>query len=103
MLPTGSVVLIDGLDFPILIIGLCQVRLEEETPTRVFDYAGVSAVTGLTTPDEMIRFDREAILRVLHIGCLSEEIEAYLEKADKAMQGLRDGSLTIEELMSGEE
>ena len=103
MLPTGSVVLIEGLDIPVLIIGLCQVKLDEGTPTRVFDYSGVSAVAGLTTPDEMIRFDRDARERVRHIGYITEKIEAYLEEAERVMQGLRDGSLTIEELLSEQE
>ena len=100
MLPTGSVVLIEGLDIPVLIIGLCQIRLDEGTPTRVFDYSGVSAIVGLTTPDEMIRFDRDVIKQVLHIGYINEKIEAYLEETERVMSGLRDGSLTIEELLS---
>ena len=103
MLPTGSVVLIEGLDIPVLIIGLCQVRLSDETPDRVFDYSGVSAVAGLTTPDEMIRFDRDVIKQVLHIGYINENIVAYLEDTERVMQGLRDGALTMEELLSEQE
>lgn len=99
MLPVGSVVKITDIEVPVLITGLCQVRLEEEIPTRVFDYSGVSAVTGLTTPEEMLRFDREAIDQVLHIGYLNQDIEEYLTETEKVMQGLRDGSVTIQELL----
>jgi len=95
--------MIEGLDIPVLIIGLCQISLDEGTPSQVFDYSGVSAIVGLTTPDEMIRFNREVIERVLHIGYINESVEAYLEEAERVMQGLRDGSLTIEELLSEQE
>ena len=99
LLPIGSVVLLKGGEVPLMIIGLCQTRIEEaDNPTKIFDYVGVGYPMGLTRPDEMYKFNREAIEKVYHIGYITDEMLEFLPTVEDLMQRLRDGSITAEDL-----
>lgn len=101
MLPAGSVVLLEGGEIPLLIVGYCQMRWEEanagKTPSQITDYVGVPYPMGYTSPDNMIRFDREAIIHVFDIGLLSQDTQRFLPVIEKITAGLKDGSLSVEE------
>lgn len=99
LLPIGSVVLLEGAQMLTMIVGLNQVRAEEvEAPTKVFDYVGVPYPLGFTAPDEMYRFDREAIDVVYNVGYINDNMLAFMSDMQQIADRLRDGSLTIQQL-----
>lgn len=104
MLPIGSVVQLGG-GITVMVAGLCQMTVsDEETPGELYDYAGVPYPIGLTRSDEMVQFNHDAVEKVLAIGFMNDEMLDYMPHIQRVMDGLRDGSITPEELMaSGQE
>ena len=101
MLPIGSVVLLRGGQTPIMIAGLCQMTLTKEGEGgELYDYVGVPYPIGFTRADEMVQFDHEAVERVLGIGFMNEEMLDYMPHIQRITDGLRDGTITREELFS---
>ncbi len=100
MLPIGSVVLLKEGTIPLMVVGLCQTTLnEDQSPAEVYDYVGVPYPVGYTRHDEMLQFDHDAVERVLAVGFMNEEMLDYMPHIQRIMDGLRDGSITPEELM----
>ena len=96
LLPIGSVVLLKGAQVPLMIVGTCQVAMQElASPTRVFDYVGVSYPFGYTVPEEMLRFDGDAIETVYNVGYVNEDMLDFLPGMERVLEGLHDGSLTV--------
>lgn len=103
LLPIGSVVMLKGGDMPVMIIGCLQAReSEKDNPTKIYDYVGVGYPIGLTAPDEMIQFDHDAIETIYNVGYINDDMLEFLEDAGDTLSRLRDGSLTIAQLMEEE-
>ena len=99
LLPIGSVVLLEEAEVPLLIVGSCQIRMEEvQAPTRIFDYVGVPYPFGYSNPNNMIRFDHEAIDKVYSIGFINDSMVDFLPEMQRIIEGLHNGSLTVEQV-----
>lgn len=101
MLPIGSVVLLKAGEIPLMVVGLCQTTPGEDGSIGpVYDYVGVPYPIGYTQSDEMLQFDHDAVERVLAIGFMNEDMLEYMPHIQNIMDGLRDGSLTIEDVQA---
>ena len=101
MLPIGSVVVLKDGEIPIMVTGFCQVTLNNEgEPGELYDYVGVPYPAGFTRVDEMVQFDHDAVERVLAIGFINEDMLNYMPRIQEIVDGLRDGSVTLEQLLA---
>ena len=77
LLPNGSIVKLSSGERYLMICGRVVVS---DGSDRIYDYTGCLYPEGLSQPDGMYFFDRDAIERILFIGFQDEEELAYLEE-----------------------
>ena len=51
----------------------------------------------------MIQFDHDAVDRVLAIGFINEDMLNYMPRIQEIVDGLKDGSVTLEQLLGESE
>ncbi len=77
LLPCGSIVKLAAGERFLMICGRVVVA---DGNDRIFDYVGTLYPEGLSKPDDMYFFDRDAIERILFIGFQDENELAYQEE-----------------------
>ena len=70
LLPIGSVVLLRGGTKRVMICGRIQARAGSD---RIYDYSACWYPEGITRPDEMFFFDRDALETVFFVGFQDKE------------------------------
>lgn len=70
LLPIGSVVLLRGGTKRVMICGRIQARAGSD---RIYDYSACWYPEGITRPDEMFFFDRDAVETVFFVGFQDKE------------------------------
>lgn len=99
LLPIGSVVQLQDGEVPVMIVGLCQTSPSAGDDTEeIYDYVGVPYPIGYMSADEMLQFDHDAIERIFAVGFMNEDMLEYMPGIQEIMDGLRDGSITPQEL-----
>lgn len=70
LLPIGSVVLLKGANKRVMICGRIQARAGCD---KVYDYSACWYPEGITAPDQMFFFDRDAVDTVFFLGFQDKE------------------------------
>ena len=96
LLPLGSIVLLNGSDKRMQIIG--QVQADAVTH-KVYDYAAVPFPEGYIDENELAMFQHEDIDRIYAVGHLDEGTYSFLDHAEQRLRDLREGKMTFEEAM----
>ena len=86
LLPIGTVVLLEESTCKVMITGLCQKKVGEET---IYDYAGCLYPEGVMGPDKTFLFNGEQIERVYFIGYQDEQGLDYADRITAALQEYR--------------
>ena len=94
LLPVGSIVMLEGGNERLMIIGNCIVK--EADHSKIFDYAGCLFPTGYKDADHIYMFNREKITRVYCVGYLDDEADGWLDKMEDNLKGLRDGTIKVD-------
>ncbi|MBR3104508.1 MAG: DUF4176 domain-containing protein [Lachnospiraceae bacterium] len=86
LLPCGSIVkLKDGERYMMI----CGRVVAADGSDRIFDYVGCLYPEGMSMPDNMYFFDRDAIERILFIGFQDEEELAFREEVLEQLGDLK--------------
>ncbi len=86
LLPVGSIVLLEGGNHRIMIMGYCQ-QLMSDT-THIFDYVGCLFPEGYIGADQNFLFDRDQIAKVYHVGYQTDGQFAFVEKMEETIARL---------------
>lgn len=86
LLPIGTVVLLKDSSKKVMVIGVCQKQIEEET---IWDYAGCIYPEGYLGPEKTYLFNNDQIDKVFAVGYQDEEQFAFKVKADQIMEEIR--------------
>ena len=78
-LPIGTVVTVGNESKKMMIIGLLQVKSENN---EVYDYSGVLYPEGYLGPSETYLFNKEQISRIYHLGYTSQEQTDHNKKLE---------------------
>ena len=78
-LPIGTVVTVGNESKKMMIIGLLQVKSENN---EVYDYSGVLYPEGYLGPSETYLFNKEQISRIYHLGYTSQEQKDHNKKLE---------------------
>lgn len=97
LLPLGSIVLLNGSDKRMQIIG--QIQADAATH-EVYDYAAVPFPEGYIDENELAMFRHEDIRLISAIGHLDDGEWAMLAHLAKVRDDLREGRVTAEELIA---
>lgn len=84
LLPLGSVVLLDGAEIRIMILGYA--RYKEGDTSHVYDYLGCMFPEGFTGSDKTIIFDHSQIQSVYYLGYCNENSIEFMNKVTKAIE-----------------
>ncbi|WP_408070256.1 DUF4176 domain-containing protein [Butyrivibrio sp. JL13D10] len=95
LLPIGSIVKLKNLEMLVMIMGVWQTKISDET--AVYDYAGVTYPHGYINRDLTLGFDREDIEDVLYIGYMDYQQQFFMERIEPILDGLKAGEITQEE------
>lgn len=87
LLPIGSVVLLGNSKKRVMIIGVAQRGVSQETKLR--DYVGVVFPEGYLDSEKLFLFDNEQITQIYALGYQDAEQLAFKKKADELMAELR--------------
>lgn len=87
LLPIGSVVLLGNSTKRVMIIGVAQRGVSQETKLR--DYVGVVFPEGYLDSEKLFLFDNEQITQIYALGYQDAEQLAFKKKADELMAELR--------------
>lgn len=87
LLPIGSVVLLGNSKKRVMIIGVAQRGVSQETKLR--DYVGVVFPEGYLDSEKLFLFDNEQITQIFALGYQDAEQLAFKKKADEMMVELR--------------
>ncbi len=79
LLPIGSVILLDGANKKLMIIGVKQTDLETD---EEYDYLGVVYPEGSMGEDSSFFFDHDAIKKVYFTGYDDDERKLFIQKLD---------------------
>ena len=96
LLPLGSIVLLNGSDKRMQIVGQLQA---DAVSHEVYDYAAVPFPEGYIDENELAMFQHEDIRLINAIGHLDEESRAFQQEAVKENMKLRTGVMTVDELL----
>jgi len=88
LLPVGSVVLLEGGNHRLMIIGYCQKLLSQ--PDKIYDYVGCLFPEGFISAEKNYLFNREQIDKVYHVGYQSDGQFAFAEQMEEAVLRLRN-------------
>ena len=81
LLPVGSVVDLDGVPFPVVIVGRGQLRNDGS----IWDYLGYPYPEGFITDRESLLFSRDQIKEVRFVGLKSKSDEDLVLEIEKAL------------------
>ena len=95
-LPLGSIVLLNGSDKRMQIIGQIQA---DATTHEVYDYAAVPFPEGYIDENELAMFQHEDIRLINAIGHLDDSEWEMLAHMKQLRGDLREGRVTVEELL----
>ena len=87
LLPVGSVVLLKDSTKKVMVIGVCQREVGEET--NIWDYSGCLFPEGYMGADKTLLFNNDQIEKVYSIGYQDAEQQQFKQKADEIIAGLR--------------
>ena len=79
-LPIGSVVTVEDGTKKLMIIGLLQVKAEDN---QIYDYSAVLYPEGYLDPSETYLFNKNQISRVYYLGYVSQEQKQNNEKIEQ--------------------
>ncbi|MEF9988412.1 MAG: DUF4176 domain-containing protein [Christensenella sp.] len=80
-LPIGSLIRLEGIDSPVLIIG--KLQYNGDNTDKLYDYAGVDYPVGFVNPKEIWMFDMYKIIEVIQSGHESMEENELNKKISK--------------------
>ncbi len=95
LLPIGSVVMLEKMTKPVMIMGVCQQT--ENDDSKFYDYSGIIYPEGYYDRKHILVFDREDITQVFYVGYMDELQHAYNEMMEPVQDGLKSGDLEIDE------
>ena len=87
LLPIGSVVLLNGGEKRVMIIGFCQAQ--EQAPEILWDYVGCLYPEGFLDAEKNLMFNNEQIDKVFAVGYQDEEQFSFKVKLDSIYEQLR--------------
>ena len=87
LLPVGSVVLLKDSTKKVMIIGVCQKEVGQDT--AFWDYSGCLFPEGYMGADKTFLFNNDQIETVYSLGYQDEEQLQFKKKAEEAMERLR--------------
>ena len=96
MLPIGSVVCTKNSQFLLMIIGCNQVN---HVTRELFDYSAVIYPMGFTDERHVYMLNHENIGTVYAVGYLDGESAVFARESLRTNEKLRNGSMTVEELL----
>lgn len=96
LLPLGSIVLLNGSDKRMQIVGQLQA---DAVSHEVYDYAAVPFPEGYIDENELAMFQHEDIRLINAIGHLDDGEWETLAHLKKLREDLREGRVTVEELL----
>ena len=101
LLPIGSVVLLQGAERKLMIIGRI---VSDENMEKIYDYVGVLYPVGLTGEADQYFFDRDAIDLILSIGFQDDEELSFRNDvlAGIGEMEIKDGRIVPKEGSGGE-
>ena len=97
LLPLGSIVLLNGSDKRMQIVG--QVQADAVTH-KVYDYAAVPFPEGYIDENTLAMFQHEDIRLINAIGHLDDGEWAMIAHKNKLREDLKEGRVTAEELIA---
>ena len=86
-LPIGTVVTVGNESKKMMIIGLLQVKSENN---EVYDYSGVLYPEGYLGPSETYLFNKEQISRIYHLGYTSKEQTDHNKKLEDVSSSMKN-------------
>jgi hypothetical protein len=89
LLPVGSVVLLKDSTKKVMIIGVCQKEVGQDTV--FWDYSGCLFPEGYMGADKTFLFNNDQIESVYSLGYQDEEQLQFKKKAEEVMERLRKG------------
>lgn len=84
-LPVGSVVLLEGAEKKIVIIGVMPVKHMNSGEEVAYDYMGVPYPEGFIGSESALLFNHESIKDTVFLGYSNEEREIFVEAIQKIM------------------
>jgi len=87
LLPIGTVVLLKDSSKKVMVIGVCQKQIDEDS---IWDYAGCIYPEGYLGPDKTYLFNNDQIGKVYAVGYQDEEQFIFKEKADTIMKQVKN-------------
>lgn len=96
LLPLGSIVLLNGSDKRMQIVG--QVQADAVTHV-VYDYAAVPFPEGYIDENELAMFMHEDIRLINAIGHLDDGVWETLAQKKKLLEDLREGRVTVDQFL----
>lgn len=91
LLPIGSVVLLKRSTKKVMIIGVCQKEVGEDTV--IWDYSGCLFPEGYMGADKTFLFNNDQIETVYSLGYQDEEQQEFKKKVDEIIARLRSGEM----------
>lgn len=82
-LPIGTVVLLDGGQKRVMILGFCSREIGKE---KIYDYSGTLYPEGLINSNEILLFNHDQIVKVYHYGYICEDEVAFKERLIKNIE-----------------
>ena len=79
VLPIGSVVLLEGAESRLMIVGY-QRKSIVESDTMIYDYCGVPYPQGYLSPDKTAIFNHDKIDRIISIGLQNATYDKVAER-----------------------
>ena len=90
LFPIGTVVLLKESTKKLMITGVCQFTEDENGERKFYEYTGVVFPEGYLSAEENYLFNGDQIDRLYFMGYQDEEALAFKEKADAALEEIRE-------------
>ena len=87
-LPIGTVVTVGDGDKKLMIIGLLQVKAEDN---QTYDYSAVLYPEGYLDPSETYLFNKNQISRIYYLGYVSQEQKQNNQKIEQLVPSAKNG------------
>ena len=96
LLPLGSIVLLEGSDKRMQIVG--QIQADPKT-LQFYDYAAVPYPEGFIDEDNLAKFRHEDIRIICSVGHLDENTWNTLKRLEKLRDDLREGRTSVKAIL----
>ena len=90
LFPIGTVVLLKDSTKKLMISGVCQFAVNADGEQKFYEYCGVVFPEGYLSAEENYLFNTNQIDKVFFIGYQDSEALAFKEKADAAVEEMRN-------------